>query len=328
MPNTAAESVHVVVGVVCEGERVLIAQRPVAAHQGGKWEFPGGKIMRGEATRDALARELVEEIGIRVHAADPLIQVRHVYPDKTVFLDVWRVTQFEGRARGREGQPVAWMRPDELTNLEMPAANRPIVQALRLPSLYLITDSQRFGPNTLTQALERALTAGVRLVQLREPRVSERDYLALAARVADLCHQHGARLLVNGKPQWVAQCGADGVHLNSQQLRSFKSRPLGLEQWVAASTHDAKELALAAHIDADFVVLSPVLRTSSHPHATPLGWPRFQALCVSTNLPVYALGGMRKEHLQQARAAGAQGLAMISGIWGARQVEVAVAAFV
>lgn len=326
MPNTAAEPmVHVVVGIVSDGKKILVAQRPSYSHQGGKWEFPGGKVGRGEAVRQALARELAEELGIHVRVAHPLIQVYHSYPDKKVFLDVWRVTEFDGTPRGRENQPIAWVDPDRLTELELLEANRPIVQAARLPPLYLISDSRRFSEREFVKRLEHALKAGARLLQLREPHLSNRDYRALAREVADLCRHFGARLLLNGEPDWVMECGAAGVHLNSRRLRQLGSRPLGPGYWVAASTHNAEELALAARLGVDFAVLSPVLPTSSHAQAVPLGWQHFQQLCAGINLPVYALGGMRPQHLQRARAAGAQGLAMISGVWGAERIEEAIA---
>ncbi len=327
MPSTAAEpAVHVVVGVVLVGEDVLVAQRPVSSHQGGKWEFPGGKLRGGESVQQALRRELEEELGIQVRSAAPLIQVHHSYADRDVFLDVWRVVEFGGTPEGREGQAIAWVRRDELTRIDHPAANRPIVQALRLPALYLISDADRLGVPAFMERLERALTAGARLLQVREPHMSERDYRAFAREAVELCHRHEARVLLNAEPAWVTDCGADGVHLNARRLRELGSRPLGPEHWIAASTHDAEELALASRAQVDFVVLSPVLPTRSHPRAMPLGWQSFRELTARTNLPVYALGGMRATHLAQARQAGAQGLAMMRAIWEANHVERAVAA--
>ena len=82
--------------------RILLAQRPAHKHQGGLWEFPGGKVEAGESVLSALARELREELGIQVTHAQPLIQVRHAYPDQRVLLDVYEVTEFTGDAHGAE----------------------------------------------------------------------------------------------------------------------------------------------------------------------------------------------------------------------------------
>jgi len=112
MPNTAVNKrVHVAVGVIVNSlGDILIARRANDAHQGGLWEFPGGKVEAGETVSQALTRELHEELGIDIDAAScrSLIEINHDYADKTVFLDVWLVTRFRGEAVGREGQPLRW----------------------------------------------------------------------------------------------------------------------------------------------------------------------------------------------------------------------------
>ena len=133
MPNTAADPqpVHVAVGVILDGSgRVLLSRRAADSHQGGLWEFPGGKVEPGETLVVALARELQEELGIRVRRSSPLLEVRHDYGDKQVLLDVHVVWEFAGRAQGREGQPLAWVAGDELGQYSFPAANVPIVEAV------------------------------------------------------------------------------------------------------------------------------------------------------------------------------------------------------
>ncbi len=122
--------VHVAVGVVLNADAcILLSKRHADSHQGGLWEFPGGKVEPGETVVEALRRELYEELGIRIGASKPLLEVSHDYADKAVLLDVWLIEEFEGEAAGREGQPLAWAAPTELGNFEFPAANHPIVQA-------------------------------------------------------------------------------------------------------------------------------------------------------------------------------------------------------
>ena len=90
-----ASVVHVAVGVVRNPQgNILIAKRPAHAHQGDLWEFPGGKVERGESLQQALQRELHEELGIDVTHARPLIRIPHSYPDKQVLLDVWLIEGF------------------------------------------------------------------------------------------------------------------------------------------------------------------------------------------------------------------------------------------
>jgi len=123
--------IHVAVGILTNvaGE-VLITRRPDHVHQGGLWEFPGGKVEEGEPVAAALSRELHEELGITVQAAEPWLRVRHDYPDQCVFLDVWRVVVWRGEPHGREGQPLTWVLPAGLETLAFPAADEPIITAL------------------------------------------------------------------------------------------------------------------------------------------------------------------------------------------------------
>jgi 8-oxo-dGTP diphosphatase len=121
---------HVAVGVIrnSAGE-ILISKRHQDSHQGGLWEFPGGKLEPGETVFEALQRELLEELGIHVLSAQALVLIDHDYKDKAVSLDVWLVDDFEGNAEGREGQPLEWVLPAQLGVYQFPAANEPIVRA-------------------------------------------------------------------------------------------------------------------------------------------------------------------------------------------------------
>lgn len=138
MPSTEPEQpaagdarVHVAVGVIVNGERhILIALRPARSHQGGLWEFPGGKVEAGETVQTALQRELLEELGLTVDACRPLLEVCHDYGDKSVLLDVWWVEAFSGEPEGREGQPLRWVSAEALAGYDFPAANQPIVSAV------------------------------------------------------------------------------------------------------------------------------------------------------------------------------------------------------
>ncbi len=306
----------VVAAVIEDGAgRVLLARRPEHAHQGGLWEFPGGKMEAGEPLEAALARELEEELGIRPNDARPWVQVRHRYADKAVHLHFFRVGAFTGTPRGREGQTIAWHDTATLEPALFPAANRPVVNRLRLPDRYLVTPDPGPDQETFLTRLEAALAAGVSLVQLRAPGLAPAAYADLAAAVLPRVRAHGARLLLNADPGLARELGADGVHLNGTRLATHSARPLPDPFLVAASVHDAGQLARAEALGVDFVCLSPVLPTASHPEANPLGWDRFRDLAGSTPLPVYALGGLIPVHLPQAKIHGAQGIAAIRGLW-------------
>ena len=307
---------HVVAAVIVNrSQQVLLAKRPLDRHQGGLWEFPGGKVEHGEDSRAALARELHEELGIVVQDVRPLIKVCHEYPDKSVLLDVWRVSAFGGEPHGREGQSIEWVFPQELPDRDFPAANRPIVTAARLPSIYLVTPEPDDAVKFLGR-LETLLAEGIDLLQLRAKTLESTAYAKLARRVISLCAETGARLLLNAPPMLAEELGAAGVHLTSGALMGLKERPLGREQWVAASCHSAEELDHACRIGVDFIVLAPVLATATHPRARPLGWQVLQQLAERATVPVYALGGMRLADIATAWDHGCQGIASISALWG------------
>jgi 8-oxo-dGTP diphosphatase len=318
VPETAPSrpAIHVVAGLVIEDDRVCVTRRADDTHQGGKWEFPGGKLEPQEDPLAGLKRELLEELGITVQQAEAFMDVRHDYGDLRVRLDVWRIIRYGGTPHGREAQPLRWVRIAELDPHDFPDADQPVLRRLQLPALYLLSDVGRFGKDGFTKQLARALEAGARMVQLREPDMGRASFTAYAREIAELCHGFDARLLVNADPAWVDDCSADGAHLNSRRLHELSERPLTASHWVGASCHDERELAAAQRLRLDFVVLGPVQPTASHPEAAALGWERFRRLCAFTTLPVYAIGGMRADHYVAARTAGAHGLAMISGVWG------------
>ena len=164
--------------------------------------------------------------------------------------------------------------------------------------------------------LERALDAGVRLVQLRAKTLSAPEYARLAEQALACCRRHEARLLLNAPADVVQSVGADGIHLTSTRLMASTVRPLPAGRLVSAACHDAHQVLHAKEIGADLITISPVLPTATHTTAVPLGWARFRELAALTDVPVYALGGMTLDTLSQAREAGAHGVAAIRALWG------------
>ena len=136
--NIPADAVHVAVGVIFNSQRdqILIAERPQQLHQGGLWEFPGGKVSSSETIQQALARELFEELGIYDIQAESLMHILHDYSDKRVYLDIWLISQFSGQAQGKEGQYCQWVNLQDLLHSEsefqFPEANQAILEKLKI----------------------------------------------------------------------------------------------------------------------------------------------------------------------------------------------------
>jgi 8-oxo-dGTP diphosphatase len=122
--------VDVAVGVIKRGDKIYISKRADGLHQGGKWEFPGGKREANETIEQALARELSEEIGIKVTKQSHFILIEHDYGDKKVRLDVRLVEGFEGKEHHQEGQQSQWVDINELSQFTFPDANKVIIDKL------------------------------------------------------------------------------------------------------------------------------------------------------------------------------------------------------
>ena len=305
-----AEYIHVAVGVIKDNQgNILIALRHKTAHQGGLWEFPGGKVETGETVKQALTRELQEELDILVKGMAPLIKIRHQYADKSVLLDVWAVTDFSGVPKGCEGQLIKWITTDTLQDYSFPEANYPIITAAKLPSEYAILNFEK-GVDLLKN-LNTILDSGVTLIQARIKTLNAKLVSQFLKQALPLCRQKGAYLLINSAVDHVRQTNVNGIHLTSKDLLALKQRPAEY-QWVAASCHNQKELKHAEKIEVDFVVLAPVLATTTHPDVSPIGWKKFEQLTNETHLPVFALGGLKKKDKKTAQQAGAQGISGIS----------------
>lgn len=315
--SSQTRRIHVAAAAIFNSAgEVLLSRRADHVHQGGLWEFPGGKLEPGEAATDALRRELREELGIHVQASRPLIRVHHGYHDRHVLLDVWRVDGFAGTAVGREGQPLVWVPPGELDGYRLPAANLPVIKAITLPERYLITPEPGADMKAFLQHIARAVGGALSLVQLRAKHLALPAYRELAGRALEICHAAGARLLLNADPSLAMEIGAHGVHLNSRRLLALEARPLGSHYLVGASCHDAAELEHACRLGLDFVVVSPVRETPGHPGVPALGFAGLRQLTEQANLPVYALGGMTPLDLPTVFAHGGQGIAAIRALWG------------
>jgi len=311
--------VHVAVGVIRRGARVLIARRPDHVHQGGLLEFPGGKVESGETVERALVREILEETGLRVHPSDlrPLIGIRHDYGDKTVFLDVWEAVSSYGEPEGKEGQPVEWRSPLYLVDDDFPVANRPIIRALRLPRRYAITGGA-CGPDDYVARLKQSLPAsGQSLCLLRAPELDQAQYHQLVRSATHpAAWNRDVQWMLHGSPSLIAAFPeVAGLHMPWRQARVHDSRPIEERYLLAVSCHSAGEIEQALRIRADFITLGPVKPTPSHPGAESLGSEAFRALVARAPVVVYGLGGLDADDEPEMIAMGAQGIAGISYWW-------------
>ena len=308
--------VHVAAAVITRPDgSVLLGQRAPDTFYPGYWEFPGGKVEPGETPREALIRELDEELGMRVDTAYPWITREHVYEHAHVSLHFFEVTAWRGEIHDRVHSALSWQQAGAMDVGPMLPANGPILKALRLPRVCGITHAGEIGIDAQLARLEAALAGGLRLVQIREPALPDADCERFARAVVERCHAAGALAVVNGDAALARRIGADGLHLPARSLMAADGRPDF--EWVGASCHSRAELEQAAALELDYALLGAVRPTQSHPERATLGWPAFGELIARLPLPVFALGGLSAGDLETAKAAGAHGVAGIRGIWQA-----------
>ena len=286
----------------------LLACRPEGKPYPGYWEFPGGKIEAGEDPRAALDRELEEELGIRVREATPWIQRVYAYTHATVRLHFFRVTAWEGEPQPLEDQAISWQPVEAPDVSPMLPANAPVLAALALPAVMVVSNAAETGFDAWSLKLSAQAVGERLLVQIREKGLEPQRVQFLLSRALTRGTPFGATVVVN------SDCGAwpqaDGVHLTARALMESSARPAG--RVVGASCHDAHEIAHAARLGLDYVVVGPVKDTPSHPGAPTLGWEGFAALVHGSPLPAYAIGGLTRADLAEARRRGAHGVALRS----------------
>ncbi|MEM9101153.1 MAG: Nudix family hydrolase [Pseudomonadota bacterium] len=310
------QNVHVCVGILKREQQIFIAQRQSKSDFSGFWEFPGGKLEIGETPLQCLRREMSEEVGIDVKSVTPLIQIKHQYTHKKVLLDVYTINDFIGDPIGAEGQHVRWVEQDELHQYQFPDANISIISACQLPSLYRIT------PNLSTvtefrELLKKSALQSGDWIQLRCPELPFKDFVALASEILPICRDHQHKLLLNSELKILDYLEVDGLHLSQSNLHKVHGslKEQSLYTWIGASCHDLQEVRFAEQQGVDFITISPVSITTSHPETIPLGWQSFSELVKETHLPVFALGGVSPKEVYVAKECGAQGVAGISSFW-------------
>lgn len=320
-----AAIVHVAVAVIKDDQgKILVARRPKEKHMGGFWEFPGGKVEANESVKDALKREIKEEVNLSVGSLTPLIRIPWQYPGKQVLLDVFCCSVEKGEAKGCEGQEIKWLDIEELTQHAFPPANKGILNALRLPDKLLITGAAD-TEQTFLLKLDHAIDQGIRLVQLRDLSFldsTEADVSGLIERLQQRYTylEPAPTFLFNAAPNVARKCQSKHLHLKSQYLNQCENSielRTELENFslVSASVHSEDELEIANKLGLDFILVAPVQATQSHPQVKPLGWDALENLIQKASMPVYALGGLQETDLPKARSLGAQGIAAISAFW-------------
>ena len=300
---------EVAAGIVRAADgRVLMAERTAGQISAGFWEFPGGKIDRGESAEHAAIRELDEEIGIRALTVRPWISYEHAFPLRRIRLHFFKVERWEGSPHGREGQRLSWIDPAMPSVAPLLPSVERVLATLALPALYAVCRSaDHAGMRDLLEHVAVGVRRGLRLFQLHAPDCSPDQRVVLARRVNSIAAPARALVLLAGSALEARRAGLAGVHSSAHELRRLTGRP-SVRLWLCSCHHEG-DLARATELGADGAVLSPVFKSAAHPDRAPLGWEGLKRVSAVATVPLYAQGGLAAAHCGEAQTAGAIGIA-------------------
>ncbi|WP_038343807.1 thiamine phosphate synthase [Acinetobacter sp. A47] len=292
-------TVDVAIAILLHKTKVLVGWRQASQHQGNKHEFPGGKVEAGETPEQACRREIYEEVGIGLKDWHAFDVIHHEYDDLIVNLHLFHA-YVPDELLDLIHQPWSWYSREQLAGLNFPKANAAILQRLIWPYLIKISDQIDALPQQEALLYWRFVPADIELVRQQLLGLSDAQLHRLMINV-DLWQQLDAPL----------QAKITTIHLQQSQLMALSKGDLMVGKRVIAACHDAVSLQHAHHIGCDAVLLSPVLATETHPEASQLGWDGFEELARTSDIPVFALGGVAPSDLKQAQKHHAYGLAGI-----------------
>lgn len=289
--------------------QLLIGQRQKHQFMAGFWELPGGKIGASELPEQAIVRELEEELGIVVKTLSQHQTMACQYPDRKVLLSIYNIERYQGVATALEGQKLAWVALADLRKYPLLPTMSAFIHSITLADKYWITPANDHTSTAWMAGFKQKLTQRLSLIQLRSKVSLNSPFIA---ELHHKCQQNNAKLLLNIPNKTFNESHCDGWHLTTDEMLKLAQRPCASDKLLGASTHNLDEALHAQAMGVDFVVISPVKPTKTHPNAPAIGWGKAQEVAEKLNIPVYFLGGMTPAYLAKARNLGAQGIAGVS----------------
>ncbi len=290
--------IDVSIGILLHKNKVLIGWREASQHQGNKHEFPGGKVEHNESPVDACRREIYEEVGVGIKEWHVFDQVTHEYDDVIVKLHLFHAF-VPDELLALIHQPWSWFGRDQLKNLNFPKANDAILQRLSWPHYIKISE---LPPNFSSDRLQywRSQDAVQQNIKQVLEHMSEAQLSAL------IINQDQWQRLDHNLQEQIKT-----IHLKQHQLMQLKQGDLVVSKRYIAACHDLVAINHAHKLGCDAVFISPVQPTPTHPEAVTLGWDGLAQMAQHSHIPVFALGGLHPDDLEQAVKHGAYGVAGI-----------------
>lgn len=193
--------------------------------------------------------------------------------------------------------------------------------------LYAVTDRAWVGDGTLYEQVEQCLKGGATIVQIREKGLDHAAFVAEAREMVQLCHRYGVMCIINDDVQACLDSGADGVHVGQDDMAAGDVRAmLGEDKIVGVSAHSVEEAQLAQRCGADYLGVGAVHSTGTKTDAAPLTHAQIRDICASVSIPAVAIGGIKLDNLMELSGTGVAGVAIVSGIFAADDIQAATQA--
>ena len=188
--------------------------------------------------------------------------------------------------------------------------------------LYAVTDQSRLGKQSLIQAVEEALAAGVTLVQYREKELSQDELVAEARKLHEVTMRYGVPLIINDDVEAAFKAEAEGVHLGQEDAAIlYARRRLGPDKIIGVTAHTVAEALAAEAAGADYLGAGAVFQSTTKNNTIPMSFDTLTAICNAVTIPVVAIGGITKENIMTLQGSGISGVAVVSAIFAVENIS-------
>lgn len=188
--------------------------------------------------------------------------------------------------------------------------------------LYAVTDRAWVGKQTLCEQVEAALKGGCTCVQLREKELSDAEFFEEAVKMHEICKHYGVPFIVNDNVDIAVKCHAEGIHVGQDDMKASCVRErVGDDMIIGVSAHTVEEAVEAVKNGADYLGAGAVFGSSTKQNAGTMKKETLRSICEAVDIPVVAIGGINGKNLKELSHTGIDGVALVSAIFAADDIE-------
>ena len=275
------------------------------------YEFPGGKIEELETPEECLIRECHEELDIKINKSIYHGEITHLYKNISIKLHIFEIIEYSGKIIAKEKQNLLHVDPFRSNHLFLESTTR-ILNRLKLRELFFITP---VNFNKIPEKFKN-VDSNNSFIRLRSFGYSISNYILAAQRLTKFCFKNNIPLVVDKKfSNDLVDINIDGIHFTSEDLNKMDNDKYIKEKKLlySASCHNLNDVIIANKYNFDFIILSPVISAKNGKNI--LGWDDFKTISDTSNMPVFALGGIKITDLELCKRFNGFGVSGISDFW-------------